>query len=71
MLRNLDASYVGAGAKTIFESISASFTVEKGVLSNNDLAFERYSSVQPALRNDGLVNSSGSCLTERVFTQIA
>ncbi len=40
MLRTLDTSYVGAGAKTIFESIGASFTVDKGVLSNDDLAFK-------------------------------
>jgi len=38
MLSHLDASYVGAGAKTIFDSIGASFTIDKGVLSNEDLA---------------------------------
>ncbi|MDJ0629391.1 MAG: AsmA family protein [Rhodobacter sp.] len=37
MLRNLDASYVGEGQKTIFDSISASFAVENGVLRNDDL----------------------------------
>lgn len=39
MLRNLDASYIGEGAKTIFESIGATFTVDQGVLTNADLAF--------------------------------
>ncbi|WP_414897385.1 AsmA family protein [Rhodovulum sp. YEN HP10] len=37
MLINLDPSYIGAGAKTIFDSISASFTLDRGVLSNSDL----------------------------------
>jgi AsmA protein len=37
MLRNLDPSYVGAGAKTIFDGISGTFTVVNGVLDNADL----------------------------------
>ncbi|WP_172296363.1 AsmA family protein [Pseudoruegeria sp. HB172150] len=40
MLRTLDTSYVGAGQKTIFDSISASFNVKNGVLRNDDLAFK-------------------------------
>lgn len=39
MLRTLDTSYVGEGAKTIFDSIAASFTIENGVLKNDDLDF--------------------------------
>lgn len=38
MLRTLDAGFVGEGQKTIFDGISASFTMEKGVLFNPDLA---------------------------------
>ncbi|TDX29222.1 AsmA family protein [Rhodovulum visakhapatnamense] len=38
MLVNLDPSYMGAGARTIFDSISASFTIDRGVLSNSDLS---------------------------------
>ncbi|HDR29191.1 AsmA-like C-terminal region-containing protein, partial [Rhodovulum sp.] len=38
MIRTLDLGYVGPGAKTIFESITASFTIDKGVLRNDDLA---------------------------------
>jgi len=38
MLRTLNMNYVGEGAKTIFDKISASFTIDKGVLSNDDLA---------------------------------
>ncbi|KEO58886.1 AsmA family protein [Thioclava indica] len=37
MLRTLNLNYVGEGAKTIFDKISASFTIDKGVLSNDDL----------------------------------
>lgn len=38
MLRNLDASYVGEGNRTIFDSLTGSFTMQNGVLSNDDLA---------------------------------
>ncbi|MDZ4136187.1 MAG: AsmA-like C-terminal region-containing protein, partial [Paracoccaceae bacterium] len=38
MLRTLDAGYVGQGAKTIFDAVTASFTLKDGVLSNDDLA---------------------------------
>lgn len=38
MIRTMDAGYVGEGAKTVFDSLTASFTVAAGVLSNNDLA---------------------------------
>lgn len=39
MLRNLDTGFVGAGQKTIFDSVDATFRVENGVLVNDDLAF--------------------------------
>lgn len=37
MLRTLDTSYVGAGQKTIFDSITGSFTMKAGDLRNDDL----------------------------------
>ena len=37
MLRTLDPGYVGEGQKTIFDGVSAGFTIEGGVLSNSDL----------------------------------
>lgn len=40
MLRTLDPGYVGEGQKTIFDSIAASFTIDKGVLQNDDLALK-------------------------------
>ncbi|MBN2630331.1 MAG: AsmA family protein [Rhodobacteraceae bacterium] len=40
MLRTLDAGFVGAGQKTIFDAITASFVIDRGVLSNDDLAFK-------------------------------
>lgn len=39
MLRNLDTSYRGPGAKTIFDAITGSFTIAQGVLRNDDLNF--------------------------------
>jgi AsmA protein len=39
MIRNFDPSYRGSNDKTIFSSIKGSFTIDKGVLSNEDLAF--------------------------------
>ena len=37
MLRSLDAGYVGEGQKTIFDSVTASFALDAGVLTNSDL----------------------------------
>ncbi len=37
MLRNLDPNYVGEGAKTIFDSVTAGFEIADGVLVNDDL----------------------------------
>ncbi|WP_226782194.1 AsmA family protein [Oceaniglobus trochenteri] len=38
MLRTLDPNFRGAGSKTIFDRISASFTITDGVLRNTDLS---------------------------------
>ncbi|OYU39384.1 MAG: AsmA family protein [Pseudorhodobacter sp. PARRP1] len=40
MLRTLDTSYVGAGQKTIFDSLGGSFTIAGGVLRNDDLVLK-------------------------------
>lgn len=37
MLRTMNTSYVGEGQKTVYDSITGSFTMDKGVLSNSDL----------------------------------
>ena len=39
MLRNLDTSYRGDGQKTVFNAVSATFTMKDGVLRNDDLSF--------------------------------
>lgn len=39
MITHLDASYMGPGAKTIFDSITGTFAIKAGVLKNDDLAF--------------------------------
>jgi AsmA protein len=38
MIRTLDAGYVGEGATTVFDSITASFAVAGGVARNSDMA---------------------------------
>jgi AsmA protein len=38
MLRTLDPGYVGEGQKTIFDGVTGSFTMARGVLANDDLA---------------------------------
>ncbi|MCE8421522.1 AsmA-like C-terminal region-containing protein, partial [Rhodovulum sulfidophilum] len=40
MVRTLDAGSVGQGTRTIFDRMGASFTLEKGVLRNEDLTLE-------------------------------
>jgi len=40
ILRNLDASAIGAGNSTIYDSIGASFSMQGGVLTNSDLRME-------------------------------
>ena len=39
MLRTLDSGFVGEGQKTIFDGVSATYTMDKGVLFNPDLQF--------------------------------
>jgi AsmA protein len=40
MIRTLDASYRGEGARTVYDRISANFTIAGGVLSNDDLRLD-------------------------------
>jgi len=40
MLRNLDASYKGSKNSTIFDGITASFAIQNGTLTNDDLLFD-------------------------------
>jgi AsmA protein len=40
MIRNLDASYRGAGARTVYDRIAGNFAIEGGVLSNDDLRLD-------------------------------
>ena len=38
ILRTLDTSFVGEGAKTIYDAVTGSFTIEGGTLRNDDLS---------------------------------
>jgi len=40
MIRNLDTSYQGEGSRTVYDSLSASFTMADGVLSNEDFLMD-------------------------------
>ena len=40
MIRNFDASYRGAGARTVYDSITASFRIAGGVAENDDLRLD-------------------------------
>lgn len=40
MLRNLDMSYMGEGNRTIYQAITGSFTMNDGVLRNDDLSVD-------------------------------
>lgn len=63
MLRTLDTSYMGPGAKTIFDSITGTFTIDKGVLRNDDMVM-----TAPLLRaeGNGTVNIGAQSLSYRV-----
>ena len=37
MIRTFDASYRGEGARTVYDSVGANFTIADGILSNDDL----------------------------------
>ncbi len=63
MLRTLDPGYVGEGAKTIFDSMTASFTIKDGVLRNDDLAL---SAPLISVGGKGRVNLGQQTLTYRV-----
>ena len=40
MIRNFDTSFRGEGARTVYDSISANFTIDDGVLRNDDLVLD-------------------------------
>lgn len=40
MLRTLDTSYAGEGTKTVYDAVTASFVIDGGVLTNDDLVLD-------------------------------
>jgi len=40
MIRNFDAGYQGEGARTVYDSITANFTIADGVVQNDDLLLD-------------------------------
>lgn len=63
MIRNFDTSFRGEGARTVYDSITANFTIENGVLRNDDLSL-----VAPwgGVDGEGTVNLGGRSLDYRV-----
>jgi len=67
MLRTLNPDFIGAGSKTIFDAISASFTVTNGVLQNDDLTL-----LAPliAASGSGSVGLGGQTLNYRLVPRL-
>lgn len=63
MLRRLDSSYVGAGQKTIFDGLAGSYTINRGVLRNDDLLLQ---SSDLTARGAGDIGLGNRDLTYRV-----
>lgn len=63
MLRTLDTSYMGPGSKTIFDSITGTYTIKDGVLANTDMVM-----TAPLIRAEGsgTVNIGAQSLNYRV-----
>lgn len=63
MLRRMDASYVGAGQKTVFDALTGSFTISDGVLRNDDLLL---ASSDVTARGAGEVDLGARSLSYRI-----
>lgn len=63
MIRTMDTSFVGEGASTVYDRITASFTVADGVLSNSDLAL---AAPLVTATGDGTVDIGGQVLNYRL-----
>ena len=67
ILRNLDLSYVGPGKKTVYESLTGSFTITDGVLSNQDL---RLDTPLVLARGNGTVSLGPRTLDYRIIPEL-
>lgn len=63
MVRNLDASFRGEGERTVYDSISANFTIDGGVLSNDDLFLD---APWGTVRGEGVVDLGDRSLDYRL-----
>ncbi len=63
MIRNFDTSFQGEGARTVYDSIVANFSIDQGVLQNDDL---RLDAPWGAVTGAGLVNIGAQTLDYRV-----
>lgn len=63
MLRNMDMSYMGETNRTVYDSVTGTFAIEGGVLTNQDL---RLASSRVDVEGRGRVDLSGQTLDYRV-----
>jgi AsmA protein len=66
MLRTLDMSYMGEGNRTVFDTITGSFTIAGGVLSNEDL---RVNAPLVSVDGRGRVNLGAQTLDYRLIPE--
>lgn len=64
MIRNLDPSFQGDGARTVYDSITANMVFDGGVLSNDDLLLD---APWGGVRGEGTVDIGGMTLDYRVI----
>lgn len=63
MIRNMDMSYMGEQNRTVYDSVAASFAMQGGVLTNNDL---RMGTPLISVEGTGQVDLGGQTLNYRV-----
>jgi AsmA protein len=64
MIRNLDASFRGEGERTVYDSITANFTIDEGIVSNDDLLLD---APWGTVRGEGTVNLGARTVDYRVI----
>ncbi|MCU4655114.1 AsmA family protein [Roseibacterium sp. SDUM158016] len=64
MIRNFDASFRGEGARTVYDSVTANFSIADGVLTNDDLELD---APWGAVRGEGTVDLGAQRLDYRVI----
>ena len=67
MIRNFDTGYQGEGQRTVYDSVTASFAITRGVLQNDDLLL---SAPWGGVTGSGQANLGGQSLDYRVIPRV-